>query len=184
MDAHHALRAVSSGKQPGAGPQPASSGLSSCVTPPATTSQQPAQLGTHNSVFTMDTASHGESASNSTLNSPSQPINLAADTALGATSAHLPHTGLQLPPLRSYKSHSTMNPASPSFRQNRHPFLIGVAGGTASGKTTVRAGLDSMHAWQGDHEARGKQGACKARAGSPWQQLRSITVADKDASGM
>lgn len=26
---------------------------------------------------------------------------------------------------------------SPSFRQNRHPFLIGVAGGTASGKTTV-----------------------------------------------
>ncbi|KXZ55679.1 hypothetical protein GPECTOR_2g1229 [Gonium pectorale] len=25
----------------------------------------------------------------------------------------------------------------PSFRQNRHPFLIGVAGGTASGKTTV-----------------------------------------------
>lgn len=27
--------------------------------------------------------------------------------------------------------------ASPTFRQNRHPFLIGVAGGTASGKTTV-----------------------------------------------
>lgn len=26
---------------------------------------------------------------------------------------------------------------SPSFRQNRHPFIIGVAGGTASGKTTV-----------------------------------------------
>ncbi|PNW72116.1 hypothetical protein CHLRE_16g681850v5 [Chlamydomonas reinhardtii] len=26
---------------------------------------------------------------------------------------------------------------SPQFRQNRHPFLIGVAGGTASGKTTV-----------------------------------------------
>lgn len=28
-------------------------------------------------------------------------------------------------------------PSSPNFRQNRHPFLIGVAGGTASGKTTV-----------------------------------------------
>ncbi|PNH12843.1 Uridine kinase-like protein 4 [Tetrabaena socialis] len=26
---------------------------------------------------------------------------------------------------------------SPQFRQNRHPFLIGVSGGTASGKTTV-----------------------------------------------
>ena len=28
-------------------------------------------------------------------------------------------------------------PPSPNFRQNRHPFIIGVAGGTASGKTTV-----------------------------------------------
>mmetsp|Transcript_7841 Transcript_7841/g.20885 ORF Transcript_7841/g.20885 Transcript_7841/m.20885 type:complete len:520 (+) Transcript_7841:226-1785(+) len=27
--------------------------------------------------------------------------------------------------------------SSPNFRQNRHPFIIGVAGGTASGKTTV-----------------------------------------------
>lgn len=40
-------------------------------------------------------------------------------------------------------------PISPNFRRNRHPFIIGVAGGTASGKTTVSrhspshgAGLD------------------------------------------
>jgi hypothetical protein len=30
-----------------------------------------------------------------------------------------------------------LGPASPSFRKNRNAFLIGVAGGTASGKTTV-----------------------------------------------
>ena len=29
-------------------------------------------------------------------------------------------------------------PTSPAYRQSRHPFIIGVAGGTASGKTTVR----------------------------------------------
>lgn len=34
-------------------------------------------------------------------------------------------------------SSSRTIPPSPTFRQNRHPFIMGVAGGTASGKTTV-----------------------------------------------
>ncbi len=38
--------------------------------------------------------------------------------------------------LRTHKSGGG-HPGSPSFRQHRHPFFIGVAGGTASGKTTV-----------------------------------------------
>eukprot|EP00798_Chlamydomonas_sp_ICE-L_P012697 gene12697-15929_t len=46
--------------------------------------------------------------------------------------------------LRQRASHFACN--SPAFRQNRHPFFIGVAGGTASGKTTVCSSiLSSLH---------------------------------------
>lgn len=45
-----------------------------------------------------------------------------------------------LPPVTLARSSSIAKVSaggSPSYRQNRHPFIIGVAGGTASGKTTV-----------------------------------------------
>lgn len=52
-------------------------------------------------------------------------------------------------------------PTSPTFRQNRHPFIIGVAGGTASGKTTVsmitRAAAEEAEV---EAAARGKGSCC------------------------
>jgi hypothetical protein len=45
--------------------------------------------------------------------------------------------GLLLPKPGDKSKTSGNLPASPTFRKNRHPFVIGVAGGTASGKTTV-----------------------------------------------